>query len=217
MDKTIGIVIKCKDYSETSQLVWLYTKDFGKIKLVAKGSRGRSKKLSGKIDLFNVIDVIFYRSHRGDLHTLGECSVIEPYSAIRLDLERLACASYVAELLDASTAVEDPNSEIFSLLLDILKGLADGKDPKFLQCIFEIKLMHYSGHWQGLDNRKDISNGVKAIIKRVEDEKAVDKLKISDAQLDELGRLLRIIIDYSVGKRLKSLSFLEAVCYDGKK
>jgi DNA repair protein RecO (recombination protein O) len=207
MEKTTGIVIKCKDYSETSQLVWLYTKDFGKIKLVAKGSRTRSKKFQGKIDLFNVIEIVFYKSIKGELHTLGECSVKEAFEPIRNDLNRFALSSYIAELIDAMTPLEDPNDDIFLIALQAMRNVCKGMDIKFVQSLCEIKLLHCTGSFPNIDARTDISNGVKAMIKMIRYSKTADRVKPSPVQLDELGRILRIIIDYSLGKRLKSLTF----------
>lgn len=200
MEKTEAIVIRCKDYSETSQLVWLYTRDFGKIKVIAKGSRKRSK-----IDLFNLCDIVFYKG-RGELHTLKECVVSEPFSSIRQDLRKLAVASYMVELLDTSTPLEDPSIEIYSLVADVFRWLGEGKDPEFLRYIFEIKLMQFLGNLPKMDN---VSKGVMKIL----ESKAIDRLKVSKDQLEELKRL---IVDYSVGKRLKSLDFLEEIAY-GKK
>lgn len=164
MEKTTGIVIKCRDYSETSQLVWLYTRDFGKIKVIAKGSR---KKL--RLDLFNLYEVVFYKS-RGELHTLGEYSVLDTFDKIRMDLRRIAIASYIAELVNIFTGLEDPCREIYSLVVSAFKSLAEGKDPRRP---FEVKLMQYLGN--------------------------------PPEDLD------RLIIDYSSGKRLKSLEFLKEV------
>ncbi len=173
MEKTTGIVIKCKDYSETSQLIWLYSKDFGKIKFVAKGSRARTKKFQGKLDLFNIVDVVFYRSIKGDLHTLGECNIAETFSGIRSDLNSLALASYMVELLDAVTPLEDPNIDIFSVSSQMLRWISEGKDLKFLQAIYEIKLLQHSGSFPNLDSRTDISNGSKAIIKMLRSSNAI--------------------------------------------
>ncbi len=164
MEKTVGIVIKAKDYSETSQLVWLYTRDFGKIKVIAKGSR---KKL--RIDLFNICEFVFYKS-RGELHTLGEYYIQETFDKIRQDLHRVAVASYIAELVNVFTGLEDPSPEIYSLVVSAFKNLAEGKDPRH---VFETRLMQYLGNLP-----------------------------------EDLNRL---IIDYTGGKRLKSLDFLKEV------
>lgn len=204
MEKTKGIVIKCKDYSETSQLVWLFTRDFGKIKIIAKGSRTSIKKFKGKLDLFNLCEIVFYKSARSELHTVSECEVIEPFSKIRQDLHRLAVASYISELLEVSAALEDPSKEIYSLAEDVFKWLNEGKNPNFIRFYFEIKLSHFSGNLPKLDN---ITKGVAKIL----ESKSVDKLRASPKQLEELRDLSRLVIDYSVDKRLKSLEFLEEV------
>lgn len=208
MEKTIGFVIKCKDYRETSQLVWLYSKDFGKIKVIAKGSRNQIKKFKTKLDLFSLCDIVFHRSLRSELHSLNECEIVEPFSEIRQDLDRLATASYIAELLTVSTGLEDPCNELFFLTMDVFKWLANGKDPGFLLCVFEIKFMQYQGDFPNINN---VTSGVKAIIRSILQSKAIDKLRITALQLEELRKVLRIAIDFSVGKRLKSLEFMEVV------
>lgn len=213
MEKTIGIVIKCKDYRETSQLVWLYTRDFGKVKVIAKASRANVKRFKGKIDLFNHCEIVFYKNPRNELHLLNECDILEPFSRIRLDLHKFAVASYIVELTEACTGLEDPNKEIYDLLSNVLKWLEDGKEPDFIRCVFELKLLKYSGSLPKIDN---VTKGVKAIIHRILEYRAIDKLRILAAQLEELKGVLRLIIDYSVGKRLKSLGFLEEISH-GKK
>lgn len=214
MEKTIGIVIKCKDYRETSQLIWLYTRDFGKLKVIAKGSRANVKKFKGKIDLFNLSEIVFYRNPRNELHLLSECEVLEPFSKIRQDLDKIAVASYIAELTETCTGLEDPNKEIYNLLANVLRWLEDGKETDFSICVFELRLLKYLGTLPRIDN---VTKGVNAIINRILSSRALDKLKISSAQLIELKNTLRLIIDYSVGKRLKSLDFLEEISHSAKK
>jgi len=181
------------------------------MKFVAKGSRGKLKRPKSKIDLFNIAGFIFYRSHRGDLHTLGECHTAETFNNLRADLYKFATASYFTELLDLFTVVEDPNEELFSLIENTFKNLEAGKDPKFLRCLLEIKLMQYTGHIPDFSKFEDVSNGTKAVIKNILDSRALDRLKLSAAQISEINSLLRLAIDYLLGKRVKSLSFLESM------
>lgn len=212
IERTEGIVIKCKDLTETSQLVWLYTKNHGKCKVVAKGSRKRSKRFKSKLDLFSQNEMVFYYHPKNDLHTLSEYEVIDPFTEIRSDISKMAVASYMIELLDSLVGIEDPNLKIYSLVFNSLKWLGETDKLWFLKIIFEIKLLHYSGEFKVPD---DVSKGVYAIIKRVVQSQDVDtlkKLKVSDFQLKELKDVIGLIVDYSVGKRLKSLDFLEEVC-----
>lgn len=211
MDKTVAVVIRCMDYRESSQLAWLYTGDFGKIKVIAKGSRSSSKKFRTKLDLFDLADIIIYKHRRRELHTLTECNVRESFSQIRTDLRKLATAIYMAELLDKSTGLEIPDHRIYDLILDALKNLGRGSDPVFLKSFFEIRLMQFLGYQPRIDENDSLSQGTRAIIKRVVEAKPIDKLKISPVQLVELQNKIRLVVDSTLDKRLKSLTFLEDV------
>lgn len=211
MEKTLGIIIKCKDYSETSQLIWLYTKDFGKLKVIAKGSRGNSKKFKNKLDLFNIIELIFYHSQHRDLHTLGECYVIEQFPSIRGDLDKFATATYFAELIDSCTGVEDKNLKIYSLFFDELTRLSSNNNYNFCKCIFEIRFLHYLGHLPKFEYQQGLTKGALAICERIKNSASLETLKISELQMEELRSMLRLIIDYLAGKRLKSLDFIESL------
>ena len=208
MEKTTGVVIKCVDYRETSQIVWFFTRDSGRLKVVAKGSRGRGGKAKSKIDLFHILDMVFYRSRnqKSDLHTLGDFSVTEIFSGLREDFGRMAAASYVAELVQNVSGIEDPCEKTYDLITEVLKAIAGGKYIWFILSVFEIKLLEFSGH---LPDIKGVSAGCMQVVKRIVDGRAIDKLKVSPNQMNELRGRLRLIVDGLAGKRLKSLDFLE--------
>lgn len=209
IQKTEGIVIRCKDLTETSQIVWLYTKDFGKLKIVGKGTR--SRRFKTKLDLFSLNEIVFYRNPKGELHTLKECEIVEPFTEIRSDISKMAVASYMVDLLDNSVALEDPSKEIYSLLISVFRWLGKSEELDFLRLVFEIKLMQYSGTFP---EPEGISKGAAAVVRRVVDTSDIDllnKLKVSKSQLQELRKVIGLIIDYSVGKRLKSLDFLDTI------
>lgn len=211
IEKTEGIVIKCKDLTETSQLVWFYTVDFGKLKAVAKGSRARTKKFKSKFDLFNQNEILFYHNPKRELHTLSESDIIEPFTEIRSDISKMAVASYMVELLDNLVGLEDPNREIYSLLLGVFKWMQEKNEIDFIKLVFEVKLLQYSGV---LPEPEGINKGVRAIFDKVVRTNGIGslkKLKISKSQMHELQTAIRLIVDYTVGKRLKSLDFLEEV------
>lgn len=236
IQKTEGIIIKCKDFTDTSQLVTFFTKDFGKLKVVAKGSRAKSKKFKGKMDLFIESEIIFYRKTRTELHTLSECSIIDTHSQIRSDFDHVATASYVSELLEVSVGVEDPIKGLYELVKDVFGWLQEEKDLQWVRNVFEIKLLQLLGHLPQMQlcgkcngslgeivffepengwfcdrcgsGKRKISRGVFAIIEKIAYSPRFQMIKISKTQKEELNNLMRLFIDFSVGKRLKSLDFL---------
>ncbi|MFY9457859.1 MAG: recombination protein O N-terminal domain-containing protein [Candidatus Spechtbacterales bacterium] len=54
-----GIILKRDDFRERDERVVLYTKEFGRISIVAKGTRRIEAKLRGNLDIFNFVDIIF--------------------------------------------------------------------------------------------------------------------------------------------------------------
>jgi len=54
-----GIILKREDFKERDERVVLYTKEFGKISVVAKGTKRIEAKLRGNLDIFNFVDIIF--------------------------------------------------------------------------------------------------------------------------------------------------------------
>jgi len=211
IEKTTGIVIKCRDLTETSQIVWFYTKDFGKIKTVAKGSRANKKQFKSKLDLFTLNEIIFYHNPRKELHTLSESEIIEPFTAIRTDIDKMAVATYIIDLLENLTPIEDKNEKIYDLLLKDFNILAVTKKADFFRIVFEIKILQFSGI---IFKPKNISKAMEAIIKKImktNNIKSLNNLKITKSQFIELRKVVRLIVDYSLGKRLKSLDFLEEV------
>ena len=59
MQRTQGIILKREDFRERDERIVLYTKEFGKISVVAKGVKRIEAKLRGSLDLFNFVDIFF--------------------------------------------------------------------------------------------------------------------------------------------------------------
>ena len=62
--KTEGFVLKTMLFKESSLIASIFTKKFGKIKVLAKGVRRPKSKLCGALELFNLDEIIFYKRER---------------------------------------------------------------------------------------------------------------------------------------------------------
>jgi len=119
-ERAAGIVLRCQPVTESSLLVTWLTREFGKLKTLAKGARRPKSPMRGRMDLFYQDEIVFLRSRRSDLHLLHDCFLEEPHRALRENLPALAAASYVCELVDAVMPVEDPSPVIYDLLAGML-------------------------------------------------------------------------------------------------
>jgi DNA repair protein RecO (recombination protein O) len=133
--KTEAIVLKSLKFGDTSKIVTLYTKDYGKIKVIAKGIRKPKSRLSGTLETFFHIQVVFYKKLTTEIYLLSQSEIIHPFQKITKDLNRYAFASGTLELLDKLITGEESNPEIFELTLNTLSFM-ESCAPKSLEKSF---------------------------------------------------------------------------------
>ncbi len=127
--KDIAIALRRLDYSETSQVLVLFTREHGQQRIIAKGiKRCSSRRVSVGIDLLEMGHAVFSaRSGKEDtLATLTEWRQEDTFPHLRSDLLRLYAAQYAAEVTSQLTEVHDPHPRLFDGLLAFLATLARG-------------------------------------------------------------------------------------------
>ncbi len=145
-------MLRRQDLRETSLIITFYTRDFGKMKGIVRGVRGHRAQFGGaSLEIFAHDGIVFYERKKGDIFTISQCDLLEFFSRAREDLERLASAAYMIELLDSVTTLGDKNTDVFSLILNSLKMLSGDASPKRVARIFEIKLLSLIGLMPALD------------------------------------------------------------------
>ncbi len=149
--KTEAISLKRADYSETSQLITFYSRDFGKLSCIAKGARRPKTRFQGGVDLLNQCEIVFLESRSGGLSTLTECTVKNQFPGLRRRLPHFYAANFLAELVLLATFEGDPNPQVYLLLLDYLKGLAGLDRTQELTLSFVLKLLELLGTGPALE------------------------------------------------------------------
>lgn len=151
IQKTDAIILRSYPLRETSLLLVLYTRDFGKIKGVIKGVRGPRAQSGSFPEILTLSRIVFYESKRSEFFYITQCDLLDIFQKIRGDLERTGYATYLAELTDAASAFGDRNEEMFDLLLHGLNQLSGPASAKRVARIFEIKLLLALGLMPALD------------------------------------------------------------------
>lgn len=142
--RTQAIILKRRDFGESDRLLTLFTPDHGKVSAIAKGARKPTSKATGHVELFARTDVLVHKGR--DLDILAQAELLDAYLGIREDLTRGAYANYVAELLDRFTADEDINQhELFVLLHQTFRRLANADDPRLATRYYELRLLDLVG------------------------------------------------------------------------
>lgn len=150
-EKSLAIVLRMVDFSESSCVVTLYSRDFGKISALAKGARRRKSPFEAALDVLAVCRIVFLHKSSNALDLLTEAKLERTFRSARSDLDRLYAAYYVVELLNSFTDEHDANPSIFDLTDRTLKELDQGENVSANVLHFELKLLLESGHFPSLD------------------------------------------------------------------
>ncbi|MDV2683130.1 DNA repair protein RecO [Alkalihalophilus lindianensis] len=149
MQKVEAIVIRTNDYGESNKIVTLYTRENGKVGVMARGAKKPKSRLAAVSQLFIHGLYLFQRSN--GLGTLNQAEMIHSFKEVRNDLFLASYATYMVELTDRLTDEKEPNEPLFNLLQQTLQYLDEGIDPDVLLRIFEMKMMAVAGISPELD------------------------------------------------------------------
>ncbi|MDD4238122.1 MAG: DNA repair protein RecO [Desulfotomaculaceae bacterium] len=141
--KADAIVLRSRDCGEGNRILVLYSREYGKIRVMAHGVAKPSSRKRGAVQLFSHTNFLIH--HGRELDSVSQCEVVEMFPALRGDLGGISRASYMAELVDIFTPEGEPNEPLFLLLLTTLRLLAV-KEPELLIRAFEIKAMGLLGY-----------------------------------------------------------------------
>jgi DNA repair protein RecO (recombination protein O) len=121
--RTEALVLRSMDYRETSRIVTLFTRERGKITVLARGARQSKSRFGSTLQPLTYTQVVFYYKTTRSLQTLTESSHMELFSALGQDLEKLTIGLRLLELTGALMQEEQENAAAFNLLLEALRRL----------------------------------------------------------------------------------------------
>jgi DNA repair protein RecO (recombination protein O) len=151
-EKARALVLRTTDWSETSRIATLWTREFGKVRALAKGGRRLKSNFESALDLLTVCDIVFLRKSSGSLDLLTEAMVVRRFPRLRTDLPALYAAYYVAELLADWTEEYDPHPGLFDQALETLAALGTSEVPTGLRLArFEVTLLKQLGYGPALE------------------------------------------------------------------
>ncbi len=153
MDKTDAVVLRVVEYSETSLVVTLYTRQFGKLAAIAKGARRPKSPFEGALDLLSVCDVVLIRKPADQLAILTEAKLVRRFRggenqawSRSARLARLHGAYYLVELLRRLVEDGQGQENLFELLLATIARIEGRADLLATILYFEVQALKLLGH-----------------------------------------------------------------------
>ncbi len=237
--KAEGIVIKTINYGEGSKIIILYTRNKGKVAVMAKNARRTKSRFHAITQIFSYGDYIYFMGK--EMGSLNQGDLQSVFTDIYHDIEKTAYAAYIAELVDKMTEQNDePNPFLFQQLLSSLEYINEGKDLEVIARIFEMKILlisgyrphlhacsicgreeeltHFSVKYGGIicNRHKEqgtinLQQGSIKLLRLFEtmDIKRLGNINVKDSTKSELSKTLRLFYDEYIGIPLKSRNFLD--------
>ncbi|MBI1348864.1 DNA repair protein RecO [bacterium] len=144
-EKTDGLILRVTDFSETSRIVVLFTREFGKISALAKGGRRLKGPFESALDLLSNCHVVFLRKSSSGLDLLTEAQLIDRFRPQERDLTCLYAGYYVAELLQNLTEEYDPHPELYQAALEALEDFRQTDQMRRGVLRFELVMLREMG------------------------------------------------------------------------
>lgn len=144
-----GIILNTRNYNDTSKILDIFTKKYGVIGVIAKGCKSLKSNLRSVTDkLTYATFTIYYKKDK--LSILTEASIINNFSNIKKDIEKISYASY---LLDLTNQVYKQNNstDLYDYLISALNKINEGFNNLVITNIIELKYLDYLGIMPNLD------------------------------------------------------------------
>jgi len=141
--RTQAIVLGHFEYGEADRILKLYSLEKGKFSAIAKGVRKISSHKAGHLEPFTHVNLFLARGR--DLDIITQAEAINLMMGLRENLQRMAQASYVVEVLDRFTYEEGPNPGLFRLLTQTLGRMETHPNIETVIRYYEIRLLDLLG------------------------------------------------------------------------
>jgi DNA repair protein RecO (recombination protein O) len=168
--RTEGIIIKRRNFGEADRIITVFTRDHGKLHIKASGVRKITSRRSGQIELLNHAILGLYKGNGFPI--LTEAKMVEEYSPIKSDLDKIGLAYHLCELVDGLCPENQELREVYVLLKDTLGRLASSVDDTLVIIHeFEVELLSLLGYWNpstgsGQVDLRDAPAYIETIIER---------------------------------------------------
>ncbi|MEK7543831.1 MAG: DNA repair protein RecO [Patescibacteria group bacterium] len=118
---THAIILKRRNVGEADRIVTIFTKEYGRMRVIAKGIRRVHSRRAPHLEVFSHVSLVLYKGKMWD--SVTEATPIHTFSSLRESLTRVSAGYYVCELVDALLPERQEHRDVYALLLGALHTL----------------------------------------------------------------------------------------------
>jgi DNA repair protein RecO (recombination protein O) len=138
--RTDAVILRTLDYAETSQIVTLYTRQHGRLTVIAKGSRRPKSRFGSALQPMAYVQVVYYYKPGRGMQTLKESAHVRVLNGIGRSVAKITAGLRMVELVQAMTEEEEPNALLFNVLVQALLALDAAERAENVLPYFQLRL-----------------------------------------------------------------------------
>ncbi|SHH26245.1 DNA replication and repair protein RecO [Anaerosphaera aminiphila DSM 21120] len=212
MEKTTAeiIVLSEQKYKETSKILRVFTRELGKVSILAKGALSAKSPLTSTTQIFTNSTVKLIKGK--SFYYIEHSKLLNSNFEIRSNYENLIMGSFILELVDKTFLEGETNEKVFELLKKMLLLISKKEDVMPLVMAFELKYMSFLGYRPKI---RECKNSVFSVLDGGIIEKPTEYqekcYKLSDKDIYYLNKLLYTSLDELEEENFTELSNLQNI------
>lgn len=192
------VILGHRDFTENDKLIFLYTEEFGKIKVIAKGGRKITSKFTGHVETLNFAMAEIYFGPKNII--LKEIITIKNFKKIRDSLDKLSAAIQIAEITNHLLYESQKIDNLMGLLTDTLQQLSTSEKPALTSQAYMIKILDQSGMMP--DFKTVVSSLEEKYLKffhylKTQPLNAIDKISVTEKENETINLVIKKILNYN--------------------
>ena len=164
-EKVRAVVLGTRPLGEADRIAGLFTRELGRADAVVKGVRRTKSRWGGRLEPFNICDLVLYRGR--SLFTVTSAQLVATFERLRSERETMAAAAVVCEAAAALFPEEQPHERVFGLLCHALTEMDKGFSGRAAEAPVLagalVKLLHEAGYLPVLDHCVACGSGARVL------------------------------------------------------
>lgn len=140
-----GIILRKRNIRDIDRIYTIFTKEYGKIHVCAKGIRKITSKRAGHLELFHQVKLTLHKGYTFDIIT--EAASVACDDTFGKDLRAITFGYIICELVDKLLPDKQEHTDVFYLLEQVFRQLSTDHDlPEAILDVFTTRLLHILGY-----------------------------------------------------------------------
>jgi DNA repair protein RecO len=206
--KSEGVILSRKNFGEADRIVTIFTRDYGKITVLAKGVRRPRSKKAGHLELGNWCRIFVAKGKNLDL--LTEIELKTAFGINEFSENKANKIYHFLEIVKNITPDGQRNQSTFVLLVHFLKQITKGEDFNLVSTTFKIKLLNSLGFFSTEQLKNSKTKRILSIIEADSYDEIKSKIKLTDSSYLKVLAFLDSMIEDLTEQKLKTNKFVHS-------